>query len=106
MINRYLIFAWFKYYPSGGMDDCVGKAKTLKEAMKIFNFELFSDNYWDEIIIYDLKKDKKIWNLEKERKANKKVYRSCNMIECDNWNSQKMRCGVLQEGAECQKKVV
>ena len=48
--KRYLVFAWYDYYPSGGMYDCKGSFDTVEEARKCEG-EFCSG--WDQTSVYD-----------------------------------------------------
>jgi len=46
---RYMLFAGEHYYPSGGMQDFIGRAATLVDVMHL----LHKTSFWDWFNIYD-----------------------------------------------------
>ena len=46
--KRYLVFGYDRYYPNGGMSDCIGSFDTIEEAKNAVRED--NPDFWD---IYD-----------------------------------------------------
>lgn len=67
-MKRYFVFAYYYYYPNGGMNDCKGSYKTLEEAMR---HVLYTDPWttdYDCAFIYDMLEMRQIRTLPTENK--------------------------------------
>ncbi len=56
---RFLVFGYGGFYPTGGMGDCIGKAKTYEGAEKIVSKHKEEKRVLDYYEIYDISLDKK-----------------------------------------------
>jgi hypothetical protein len=60
-MKKYLVFAFWTYYPSGGMEDFIGDTDTLEEAKEMFKSEQAGKAYM-EGHIYDTVAREIVWN--------------------------------------------
>ncbi len=59
-MKRYFVFAYDRFYPSGGMSDFVYSSKTLEDAIH-YAFEI-KDNR-DSVTVWDMKSIKKVYGF-------------------------------------------
>lgn len=56
---RYLVFAHYQYYPTGGTGDMVGTFESEEEAVKLA--EKYTEILYDCVEVYDTLEDKNIY---------------------------------------------
>ena len=59
MVNRYYVFIHPVSYRLGGMDDCKGVFNTAGKAIDFAKNEKW---YQDEVVVWDVVKNKKAWS--------------------------------------------
>jgi len=59
MMKRYLVFGFERYYPGGGMNDCIGSYDTTEQAKKVLG-----DTDCEEGNIFDTVRDEVIYDSE------------------------------------------
>lgn len=64
-MNRYLVFEYETYYPSGGMNDLVCQTDDIELAKSFI--DSIKDDYWVEI--YDSKQCKMVYSVKGESGA-------------------------------------
>lgn len=68
-MKRYLAFLFAKYYPSGGMNDCVGQFDTIDEAKNALakgDGLYASDEIYSLGHIFDTEAMQNVWQFENE----------------------------------------
>ena len=66
-MKKYFIFAYYAYYPGGGMSDFAGAHDTIEEA--ISDAEKIAGGDWDYVEVWDMEDVEKVWEYEYEREA-------------------------------------
>lgn len=58
----YYVFAYYSYYPQGGMSDCVHKTSDKDEALHVA--DEYAKKSYDYVEVYDVIHNEIIWSKE------------------------------------------
>lgn len=65
-MNRYLLFSYLCYYPSGGMEDCIFVAGSIEEMEEYLKKYIKEQGYPDDFVEYYDCLNNKIYSADRE----------------------------------------